>query len=1243
MRKASIALLFFILLVHPLPAGDWPQFRADASRSGYTPEPFPDRLHLSWVHEPAHPPRPAWTGEDTRMPFDHAYHPIMIRGMVFFGSSADNKVYALDAATGMERWHFFTESPVRFAPAAWKDRLFVASDDGYLYCLDADTGALLWKKYGGPVKDMILGNGRLISRWPVRGAPTVLDDTLYFCAGIWPSEGIFLYALHPETGDVCWLNDSAGGMEMDQPHGGARARSGVSCQGYLAAADDTIMMPTGRATPAAFDLADGSFRYFHLQAYNQRPVGPFITMADGLTFNQHDIFRSKDGFIAAGGIFAMAMAVFPEHIVCVRGSEIVAFDRNALFVEKEIVDRRGKKSKRTVLNDPSVVIPCGEPLGGVLIGAGRSAIATTKSNKVILADIDSKSVKTILELKSRPMSLAAAGGRLCVGTEAGWIYSLSKGDGKNIPASFFPDSPAPLSGYCLRVGCGDPGRVLEQARTTDLQITVLESDPHLAAELRNKADAEGLYGMKLTVLEGDLDDRSLPDYFADLIISEDPKLPYEKIEKHLRPYGGVFQAGPSAAHKTFVRGPLQGAGQWTHQYCDPANTNCSSDTIIRGPLGVLWFADNDFEMPSRHGRGPAPLFRDGLLFVEGLHGIRALDAYNGRPLWEYAVENILKPYDQEHLNGAAITGSNMCVGEGCLFLRLKNRCLKIDAREGKLLSEFEAPLRPDGKKGTWGYIACDEGLLFGSLFDEEHLVRWAYGQSDMAALFSESLLLFAMDAKSGETRWILEPKDSIRNNAVAIGEGRVFVIDRPLAVQDRMDGSKEPQPLGKLKALDAKTGKELWGVSEDVFGTLLALSREHDVLLMAYQPSRFRLPSEKGGRMAAFCASDGRKLWDIGAAYESRPILNGRTIYAQPGAWDLLTGEKKEFLFGRSYGCGILSASKRLMAFRSATLGYRDLVHDFGTENYGGIRPGCWINCLPVGGLLLVPEASNRCVCSYLIKASIALKPYGVRPPIITPHGGTFREPVKVTLTAETGEDSIRYTLDDAAPALSSNAYSRPVLLSKTGTLKARTFKEGMPPSIVEEAHFVIDQYALPLEGPDWKVYDGPGGNPPASVWRIEKGVASERSNIYQGSAGNPDPAMERPGTFRIYQEGYDLTDGELTLEIASSDDDTLGVAFRFQGPDRYYLWAMDRQRGFHVLALKTGGQYRLLARNEKGYVPDRWYKLKVALKGRKITVYLDGEKDLEANDSTFRSGTVALHAWGCAGAKFHRLRWRQD
>ncbi|MCA9416100.1 MAG: hypothetical protein KC917_07510, partial [Candidatus Omnitrophica bacterium] len=117
----------------------------------------------------------------------------------------------------------------------------------------------------------------------------------------------------------------------------------------------------------------------------------------------------------------------------------------------------------------------------------------------------------------------------------------------------------------------------------------------------------------------------------------------------------------------------------------------------------------------------------------------------------------------------------------------------------------------------------------------------------------------------------------------------------------------------------------------------------------------------------------------MGYRSSSRPIINDRTVYLEPGAFDLMTGEDIGFSMERSYGCGMITSSENMMFFRSATLGYVDLEADAGTENFGGIRPGCWINAIPAGGLVLMPDATAGCTCSYLNRASIALHHYGTR------------------------------------------------------------------------------------------------------------------------------------------------------------------------------------------------------------------------------------------------------------------------
>ena len=65
-------------------------------------------------------------------------------GLVVFGSD-DGNVYAVDAATGRQRWMARTDGPVASTPAIAGDRVFALSYDGRLYALDVRTGEVLWK------------------------------------------------------------------------------------------------------------------------------------------------------------------------------------------------------------------------------------------------------------------------------------------------------------------------------------------------------------------------------------------------------------------------------------------------------------------------------------------------------------------------------------------------------------------------------------------------------------------------------------------------------------------------------------------------------------------------------------------------------------------------------------------------------------------------------------------------------------------------------------------------------------------------------------------------------------------------------------------------------------------------------------------------------------------------------------------------------------------------------------------
>ena len=972
---------------------DWPQYRGDAQRSGFTSERLPSRLALAWTYESAHPPARAWP-TNARLGFDQAFQPVIADGLLVFGSSVDDRVHAFDSSTGQERWTFFTDGPVRLAPVIWQQRVYVASDDGFLYCLSASDGRQLWKFRGGPNNRMVLGNDRMTSAWPARGGPVVLDNVVYFAAGVWPTDGFHLHALEARTGKPLWSNRDTGSLYMPQPHAGAYGRSGVAAQGHLVASGTNLLVPTGRAVPAAFDRTTGKLRYFHLAAHS-RMGGDRVSALGDWFFNVGFPFDAQSGLAGDGSpqrIGPMAaLSKRADHIVRSTTKTVTAFQ----LIQRNKKDRKGKPITVKGLKSLWSIDP--PAAGHSLIVADRTIISGGR-NRVCAIDADSKIVAWSHAVVGTACGLAVADGRLFVSTDRGRIHCFAnRAERRTVvheqSSTFGTPDENPIygkaaeeilaktkigDGFCLDLGCGEGDLALALARRSNLMIYAVDPDAANVRRARRRIAAAGLYGSRITVHHSPLSDSAYPKYFANLIVScravtepvESVTGPAAKdISRLQRPYGGSLCVGKPGSMKTGVRGELSGAGSWTHQYASAANSCCSDDSLVKGPLATLWFRDADLSLPPRRSRRPPPLFHRGRLFVQGV-GLRAVDAYNGRTLWEFRPKDSLQPYNADK------TGSNFCVSDQGLYARIGSKCLRLDVVTGKKLAEFQIPDGTGKQPGAWGYIAVTGGLLFGSRSNTDHTVVNTYNRANAGQGYPESKTFWAMDPKTGRVKWTYTARHSIRHNSIAIGQGRVYLIDRPRARMDLLRRGKverkEVHALGELLCLDAKTGKIVWKAPE-IWGTLLALSSRHDVLLMSFQLTQYTLPSERGGRMMAFRASDGTKLWDRKANYSTRPLINDSTVYAQGGAWDLATGQERPFKMARSYGCGQISSSKSLMLFRSATLGYFDLTRKAGVENFGGIRLGCWINAIPAGGLVLVPDGTV-CTCSYLNRAAFALQ-----------------------------------------------------------------------------------------------------------------------------------------------------------------------------------------------------------------------------------------------------------------------------
>ena len=594
--------------------------------------------------------------------------------------------------------------------------------------------------------------------------------------------------------------------------------------------------------PAVFDRQTGKLRYFHL-ATLKRMGGDRVSAVRDCFFNMGYPFDAKSGLAADGSPQQMG----PMATLSVRGDRIVRATAQAVAAyELTELKRKDRKGNPVIVKGLRELWSIDAPAAGSsLIVAGRTIISGGQ-NRVCVIDASTKTVIWSGTVEGTACGLAVAGGRLYVSTNRGRIHCFVDEVGREAIAlvqapTFLAVVEDPVfvkaameilaktgvdQGYCLDLGCGEGELAFALARRSKLQIYAVDPDRSNVDRARRKLAAAGLYGSRVTVYQASLDDVPYPKYFANLIVSsrsvtQQAHGVVEAVAKEItrlqRPYGGVLCFGKPGSMQVRVRGELVGGGSWTHQYANAGNSSCSNDALIKGPLAMLWFRDADLPLPPHRSRRPAPLFHRGRLFVEGVR-LRAVDAYNGRTLWVYSPSGSLQPYNFDK------TGSNFCTSDHGVYVRLGSKCLRLDVTTGKKLTEFEVPASPDEKPSFWGYIALVDGLLFGSQSSTDHTVVNTYNRVNAGNAYPESHSLWAMDGKTGHLKWMYNAKHSIRHNAIAIGKGRVYLIDRPRARMDLLRRGKQTKadqhPNGELLCLNAETGDVLWE-ARDIWGTLL--------------------------------------------------------------------------------------------------------------------------------------------------------------------------------------------------------------------------------------------------------------------------------------------------------------------------------------------------------------------------------------------------------------------------------------
>jgi outer membrane protein assembly factor BamB len=1019
--KFSACLL--LLLSITASAADWPMLRYDAGRTAASSEKLPAKLQLEW--ERVYSPREqVWDDplNHDLMPYDKVFEPVVMGGRMFIGFNDRDKVVALDLSTGAEVWTFFTGGPVRLPPVCWQGKVYITSDDGHLYCVNADDGKAVWSFSGAPSARKALGNSRLISAWPARGGPVIRDGKMYFAASIWPFMGTFLYSLDAETGKVVWVNDGTGADFIKQPHS-ASSFAGVAPQGALVATKDTLLVPGGRSVPAGFDLATGALRYFHLNDGGKGNGGSFVAAGDKY-FYVHTRDRGVRVYDLKTG--TQGKSVMNEPVI--DGSRL--FDSDA-----EKVRELGTSEK--------VLWEVKADGSGDLIKAGDHLYAAGKSSLSAISLTDKPEVSWTQPVRGEVRRLLAANGKLIAVTQDGRIQvygsgkSLGRLESKPLKLAAAPAEATKLAqtllegagdkgGHALIFGANDTGLLDALLSDSQMQITVVEKDAVKVDELRRQYDALGLLGARITFHVGDALSFQAPPYFAHLVITT--KQHVAAAYASVRPYGGVMLCEEAVdarglenakveklgEHQLIIReSALPGAADWTHQYGDIGNTVKSDDSRVRAPLGVLWFGgSSNMDVLPRHGHGPPEQVVGGRLYIQGMSSFSARDVYTGRVIWKHDFKDLgtfgiyynetyedtplSTAYNQKHIPGANGRGTNYAATQEAVYVALKGECQMLDARTGELKKTIK--LRENAQDpAQWAFIGVLDELLIGGDDFAHFSLQTGTAKSRTAAPiedYSASAGLAVFDRHSGKLLWRVKARHSFLHNGIVAGDGRIYCLDKLTKHAEGLlerRGKDLPKDY-RIVALDARTGKVLWEQEKDLFGTWLGYSKEHDVLLQAGAKASDRLSTEVGDGMIAYEGKTGRVCWqDLKRTYtgpcilHNELILTGANSYSSSGgAFSLLTGEPhlvknpltgkmEPWRLNRTYGCNTIIASEHLLTYRSGAAGFYDLDSMSGTSNLGGFKSGCTSNLVVANGVLNAPDYTRTCSCSYQNQTSLAL------------------------------------------------------------------------------------------------------------------------------------------------------------------------------------------------------------------------------------------------------------------------------
>ena len=569
------------------------------------------------------------------------------------------------------------------------------------------------------------------------------------------------------------------------------------------------------------------------------------------------------------------------------------------------------------------------------------------------------------------------------------------------------------NGICVVLGCGNGELLYELARQTNFKIIAFDQDIDRVERVRHELLQAGLAGRANVHIVDSLETLPITGRFANLVVSgalltgDETSFSFDEAKRILAP-DGVAVFTQNSVSKDWIpietdgyeiinrRGhfwaihrseKIEGSGEWSHIYGSANNTHYGGEALARvakaEDLIVQWVGlPGARYQADRNGRKTPPLSTSGRIFLQGLDRLIALDQYNGAILWSLEIPFFRRfniPRDC----------SNWCADSEFVFAAIRDKCWRIDANTGEILTMLDLP--NSSQMEDWGYIARTKNLLIGSAVRSGNIwtefwgkEAWYDGTEGEVAAKVCSDRIFAIERESDRLVWeyqkgvIINASISIENQAIVFVESRNRnAIRRPTR---RQDGKEFWSDLF-LVSIDSKSGQRNWEKELNIQSgdvAFYAAAKDDHIVLVSSKDKQYYVYN--------FGAADGNQKWmqstgwgkgkaDHGS-HLSRPAITGNQLFVRPAVFDLQSGDISKLRIPVG-GCGTYAATDTALFFRGGS-GNNSAIWNNERGDYtmwNRLRPDCWLSTIPAGGMLLSPEGGGGCSCGKWMETSLGFIP----------------------------------------------------------------------------------------------------------------------------------------------------------------------------------------------------------------------------------------------------------------------------